>query len=387
MNILALPSSFKIGPLEITFYACCILLGALFSLGFTMLRMKQKGYNPRDIENLFLIAFPAGLVGARLWYCIAQSHEFVRYDAAGNYHFGLSLLSCIGVEFNNATSQFQFNGLSGLAIQGGVVLGVLVGVMFVIKYRKHMKLFDIADAAVPSILIAQAIGRWGNFFNQEVYGKPVPAKYWSWLGQWFIDQMTIPEAGIEAGEIANPLFLIEGCINVVGFLILFVVLGILLKKYVLPGVVTFSYFIWYGIVRVIMEPLRNSKFIMSPNESFSTSQFVAILFIVFGVVAVSCIYINHYVLKPRGIDLKSLVHKYSIWFDSRTNVVKIILLAIPVTGWINASLYRFSKDNLNPGIISLIFGPVFWIIDLIFYLSKGKLGPWTCRQEEKVKEK
>lgn len=369
MNILALPTSIKLGPLEITFYACCILLGAILALVLSMWGVKKKGYKPQDLENLFLVAFPMGLVGARLWYCIWQAHEFAR----GN--FWLSLLACIGIE--KTYDGFEFLGLSGLAIQGGVILGVLSGVMFVKKYRKHMKLVDIADTAVPTILVAQAVGRWGNFFNQEVYGQPTSADNWSWMGQWFIDQMTIPAAGLTEGQIATPLFLIEGMVNSIGFILLFFVMGILLKKYILPGVVTFSYFIWYGIVRFIMEPLRNADFIMTPNDKFSTSQFTALLFIIAGLIGVGCIYLNHYVLKPKNKDFTTLVKSYSGWFDNLSKKTKIILLAIPVTGWINAFLYRFSKDNFNAAIVAIILGPIFWIMDLIFYLVKGKLGLWS----------
>lgn len=369
MNILALPTSFNIGPLTITLYALCILLGALLSLVLSMWSMKRKGYDPKELENLFLVAFPLGLVGARLWYCIWQAHEFVR----GN--IWLSLLACIGVE--KTSSGFQFLGLSGLAIQGGVILGVLSGVMFVKKYRKNMKLVDIADTAVPTILVAQAVGRWGNFFNREVYGQPTSADNWKWMGQWFIDQMTIPGAGLKPGEIATPLFLIEGMINSLGFILLFIVMGIFLKKYILPGVITFSYFIWYGIVRFVMEPLRNQDFIMTPNGEFSTSQFTALLFIIAGCIGVGFLYINHYLLKPKNYDLNTFINKYSNWFDNLSKTTRTILIAIPITGWINASLYRFSKDNFNAGLISLIFGPIFWIIDLVFFLSKGTLGFWS----------
>ena len=60
-------------------------------------------------------------------------------------------------------------------------------------------------------------------------------------------------------------------------------------------------------------------------------------------------------------------------------------MAVPVTGWINASLYRFSKGNFNAGIISLILGPIFWIMDLVYYLTKGTLGVWST--EETIKDK
>ena len=378
MNFYALPTSIKLGPLEITFYACCILLGAILALVLSMWGVKKKGYNPKDLENLFLVAFPMGLLGARVWYCIWQSHEFVRAN------FGLSLLACLGIE--QTVNGLQFQGLSGLAIQGGVIFGVLSGVMFVKKYRKHMKLVDIADTAVPTILVAQAVGRWGNFFNQEVYGQPTAASNWSWLGQWFIDQMTIPGSGISSGEIATPLFLIEGFFNSIGFILLFIVMGVILKKYILPGVVTFSYFIWYGVVRFIMEPLRNPDFIMTPNDNFSTSQFTALIFIIVGVIGVACIYINHYVLKPKNKDFISLLRAYSVWFDNLSKKTKTLLLAIPVTGWINASLYRFSKDNFSSAIFAIILGPLFWLMDLIFFLVKGELGLWSKAAEIKNKE-
>lgn len=379
MNILALPTSINIGPLSITFYACCILLGALLALGLSMWSMKRKGYDPKELENLFLVAFPMGLLGARLWYCIWQAHEFVRSN------FILSILACFG--FEKTVNGIQFQGLSGLAIQGGVILGVLSGVMFVKKYRKNMKLVDIADTAVPTILVAQAVGRWGNFFNREVYGQPTSAENWKWMGQWFIDQMTIPGSGIKAGEIATPLFLIEGMINSLGFILLFIVMGIFLKKYILPGVITFSYFIWYGIVRFIMEPLRNVDFIMTPNDGkFSTSQFTALLFIIVGAIGVILLHVNHYLLKQKNKDLITLVSKYSSWFDGLSKQTKTILLAIPVTGWINASLYRFSKDNFNAGIVALIFGPIFWIMDLVFFLVKGTLGIWSTKEEIKNHE-
>ena len=369
MNILALPTSIDIGPVSITFYALCILTGAVLALLLSMWGIKRKGYNPKDLENLFLVAFPMGLLGARLWYCIWQAHEFVRDN------FLLSILACCG--FEKTSSGLQFNGLSGLAIQGGVILGVLSGVMYVKKYLKHIKLVDIADTAIPTILVAQAVGRWGNFFNREVYGQPTSAENWKWMGQWFIDQMTIPGSGIVSGEIATPLFLIEGMFNSFGFILLFIVMGVLLKKYILPGVITFSYFVWYGVVRFVMEPLRNSDFIMTPNGKFSTSQFTALLFIIVGALGVILVHINHYVLKKKGLDLVSSVSKYAGWFDSLSHKTKIIFLAIPVTGWVNASLYRFSKDHFNAGIVSLILGPIFWIMDLVFYLTKGTLSIWS----------
>ena len=78
-----------------------------------------------------------------------------------------------------------------------------------------------------------------------------------------------------------------------------------------------------------------------------------------------------------------MVGKYANWFDSLSENTKIILLAIPFTGWFNATLYRFSNDHFNAGIVALMFGPIFWIMDLIFYLSKKTLGIWSKKEEIK----
>ena len=204
VKVLALPKSFGIGSFQITFYSIFILTGALLALLIGMIRVKKLHYDPKRLENLFLAAFPAGLVGARLWYIICQWHEFA---PAFKDSFWVGLGNLFGITENGIQ-------ISGLAIEGGVFLGVIVGILFAMKYRKEMKPLDVADVCVPGILLAQAVGRWGNFFNQEVYGKAVDPSGWSWMGSWFVDQMTID------GAFRNPLFLIEGLLNIAGFLVL-----------------------------------------------------------------------------------------------------------------------------------------------------------------------
>lgn len=280
-KFLALPTSFGIGSFQITFYSIFILTGAILALIIGMYRIKKLGYDPHRLENLFLVAFPSGLVGARLWYIICQfGSEFLPVFKEEGFWKGLGNL------FGITSSGIQ---ISGLAIEGGVVLGIIAGVLFAMKYRKEMKPLDIADACIPGILLAQAIGRWGNFFNQEVYGKTCDPSSWSWLGNWFVEQMTIK------GSFKQPLFLIESLINIAGFLILTFVLGKFLKKYLTPGTVAFSYFIWYGTVRAIMEPLRDPEFIMTDYISVTTS----IVFIVIGVVGISLLYAYRYYFKKK----------------------------------------------------------------------------------------
>ncbi len=279
-KVLALPKSFGIGNFQITFYSIFILSGALLALLIGMIRIKKLNYDPKRLENLFLAAFPAGLVGARIWYIICQWHEF---SPAFKDNFWVGLGNLFGITENGIQ-------ISGLAIEGGVFLGVIVGIVFAMKRRKEMKPLDVADVCVPGILLAQAIGRWGNFFNQEVYGKVVDPSGWSWLGSWFVDQMTID------GAFRNPLFLIEGLLNVAGFLVLTFVLGNkFVKKYLTPGTITLGYFVWYGVVRAILEPLRDPEFIMTDYISVVTS----IVFVVFGVVGLALLYAYRYYFKKK----------------------------------------------------------------------------------------
>ena len=293
IKFLTLPEYFSLGPLKITFYSIFILSGAILALLLAMYHVKKLGYKPSRLENLFLVAFPSGIIGARLWYVICTwSENFLPVfklpaNQGGGFWPGL------GNIFGITSDGIQ---LAGLAIQGGVFLGILVGVLFVMKFRKEMKALTIADCAIPGILLAQAIGRLGNFFNQEVYGMPADPSGWEWLGSVFIEQMTIK------GEFRLPLFLIEGSINIIGFLVLTFVLGKWLKKYLTPGTVMFSYFIWYGTVRAVLEPLRDPIDIMGDMISVKTS----IAFIIIGVVGIALLYAYRYYFKK-----KFKLH----WFD------------------------------------------------------------------------
>lgn len=281
LKLLALPESFGIGNFQITFYSLFILTGALLALFIGMIRVKKLGYKPSRLENIFLVAFPAGLVGARLWYVICTWGEYFLpvFEKQG---FWAGLGNIVGITSEGIK-------IAGLAIQGGAFLGIIAGVWFVLKFRKEMKPLDVADVCIPGILLAQAIGRWGNFFNQEVYGHVVDPSGWEWIGSWFIDQMTIN------GSFRLPLFLIEGSINIVGFIVLTFISHKKLKKVILPGVAAFGYFLWYGTVRAILEPLRDPIDIMGDYISVKSS----IAFIIIGVIGIAFIYLYHYYLKKK----------------------------------------------------------------------------------------
>jgi phosphatidylglycerol:prolipoprotein diacylglycerol transferase len=151
--------------------------------------------------------------------------------------------------------------------------------------RKDIKILQAIDIAVPTILVAQAVGRWGNFFNQEVYGVITDVSQWSWLPTFIQQQMTI------GGSFRVPLFLIESFINLTGYFVIRYGIGEGLKRYQRPADQALMYLVWYGLTRGIMEPLRNPTFNMGNDGNWS---FVwGWVFFISGLIA---ILVNHFVL-------------------------------------------------------------------------------------------
>ena len=282
----------------IRFYGIIIVLGAVLCLVVSDLRAHKDGYDYHFFDTVFMIAFPAGIIGARVWYVIASyEQEFA----------GRGLWNMINIRDG------------GLAIQGGAIFGVIAGCLVVLLRRKGTPLLKATDFAVPTILIGQAIGRWGNFFNQEVFGHNVLASNWDFLPSFITNNMNpLPDSSymwsgvaIPEGSIAVPLFLIESLINILFYFILAHVLPTFMGKKYRNGDATFAYFIAYGFVRMCMEPLRNPAFIMgvesNPTDGVydlsrgsEKSLIMAFIFIGFGVVA---ILINHILchLQDKGV--------------------------------------------------------------------------------------
>lgn len=279
MDILQYINSFKIGTFEVQFYAFCLLGGGLIALWVSNYRAHKKGY-PMDIfDTMFLWAFPGGVIGGRIWYIIATWNQ-----EPWTFERMLGITST-GIK------------LSGLAIQGGVIGGVLVGVLFALIRRKGLDVFEAADYIVPTILIAQAIGRWGNFFNQEVYGMSVnQAAYW-FLPDFINQNMLIN------GYYKVPLFLIEGVINIGGYFLLTRFVPLCFGKHYQKGDMLCLYLTWYGAVRALLEPLRDPAFNMGGSDSIAAMKAVSmsIAFIVVGILGVVANHVVRHYLAQRSL--------------------------------------------------------------------------------------
>ena len=301
MNILTLfsdggyPSGIPFDKPVIRFYALFILGGALLALLLSNYRAYKEGYDMSFFNMVFLIAFPCGIIGARIWYVIASWSK----------------------EFANQPFYHVFEIWSGgLAIQGGAIGGILAGVLYVLFARKGVPILKATDLAVPTILIAQAIGRWGNFFNSEVFGHEVTLEAWNFLPSFITNNMAGSMSGgitISSDAIAAPLFLIEGIINLMFYFVITQGLPALEGKHYQNGDQSFFYFIAYGIVRLIMEPLRNPAFIMGEengNKATYNSMIMAIAFIVIGVLLIALNHILRYLKKINKIKYPPSIQRF-----------------------------------------------------------------------------
>ena len=237
-----LPKGIPFANPVVTFYAVFILSGAFLAYTVADYSFVKLGKKKGFVEDVFIIAFPAGILGARLWYVWGQwSLEFADQP----------LWKIFAI----------WEG--GLAIMGGALGGALAGVIYVLLKRKDINIIQAIDIGVPTILLAQAIGRWGNFFNQEVYGAIADVNQWMWLPTFIREQMTIN------GSFRVPLFFIESMINLTGFFVIRYGVGRGLQRLIQPGDQALMYLVWYGLTRGIMEPLRNPLYNMGNAGDWS----------------------------------------------------------------------------------------------------------------------
>ena len=256
---LALKPYFSIGSLEIHYYALFIMTGVVLALLLGLREAKKLGI-PSDVIYLgLLICLPLAIVGARVWYVLFNITSFRNFGEVLGFYNG------------------KFQGLSGLAIQGGVIFA-LVGIILYCKWKK-VSLYQILDIVAPGFLIGQILGRWGNFFNQELYGPVVQNPgFISSLG-FFGEQMYIQ------GAYRHPVFLYEGLLNTVGLVLILV--GRRKVKQIECGDLMAFYLVWYGMVRIPMEVLRLNSGVNDPimlgNTGIPVSIVTAVIFIIAGV--------------------------------------------------------------------------------------------------------
>lgn len=236
-------------------YALIIVTGMTLAILLSAHFFKKRGYDPYDVCVYALAVIPLGVLGARLYVFI--------FPWAGQ-----------AADWSNF---FNFRS-GGLGIYGGVILGYLTA-MTVAKVKKHDYKI-VADAIVPGLLIAQSIGRWGNFVNQEAHGPLITNPNLHWF-----------PFGVEiGGNWYYATFFYESLATFIGFVICLLLLRS--KKYKL-GWITAFYGIYYGIARLLIESLRTDSlylWIGTTQTDIKISQLVSIFTIVLGIVTILRIY-------------------------------------------------------------------------------------------------
>lgn len=218
------PVAFQIGPFAVRWYALCIVSGLILAVFLAMREAPHKKILSDDILDFILIAFPLSILGARLYYVIFKLDY---------YSQNLGEIFAI------------WNG--GLAIYGGLITGAIV--LYIFADRKLINTWDFLDIAAPSVLIAQSLGRWGNFFNQEAYGAAV--ENLDFLPSFIKNQMYIDDS------YRQPTFLYESIWNVIGFALILIFRR--RSKSIRRGHITAFYLMWYGFGRLIIEGMRTDS--------------------------------------------------------------------------------------------------------------------------------
>lgn len=238
-----------LGPVSISWYSICILLG-IFAASILINKEAKRNDIPKDfITNLIFWCVIFGIVGARIYYVLFNLDYYISYP-----------MEIIKV----------WNG--GLAIHGGIIAGIITLILYCKKYNVNaLKMMDIA---VPGVILAQGIGRWGNFFNSEAHGGIV--------SKTFLEGLHLPEFIIDGmyinGNYYHPTFLYESILCLAGF---FILLGIRSIKNTKLGNTTAAYLIWYGVLRFFIESLRTDSLMLG---NIKMAQLVSIIMIIIGII-------------------------------------------------------------------------------------------------------
>lgn len=270
------PLLFEVGPFAIRWYGLLIVSGALAAAYIAGIEARRKKEDPDHAWNLLIWCLIFGIIGARLYHVFSSPAGSSR---GFNYYFfehPFTTLTLFGASIPFPSALLIWEG--GIGIYGALLGGILAVVIY--TYREKLNVWRWLDNIAPGMLLAQAIGRWGNFFNQELYGPPTDLPWGITItnvGQRippFDDLTTYPLT-----TTFHPLFLYESLWNVLGFVLL-IWIGRKYASKLLDGDLTSLYLIWYPVGRILVESLRPDAWTLS---GIPTAQIVSIILIVAGV--------------------------------------------------------------------------------------------------------
>ncbi|MBG3721691.1 prolipoprotein diacylglyceryl transferase [Staphylococcus aureus] len=241
------PVAFNLGPLSVRWYGIIIAVGILLGYFVAQRALVKAGLHKDTLVDIIFYSALFGFIAARIYFVIFQWPYYAE---------------------NPSEIIKIWHG--GIAIHGGLIGGFIAGV--IVCKVKNLNPFQIGDIVAPSIILAQGIGRWGNFMNHEAHGGPVPRA--------FLEQLHLPNFIIENmyinGQYYHPTFLYESIWDVAGFIIL-----VNIRKHLKLGETFFLYLTWYSIGRFFIEGLRTDSLMLTSN--IRVAQLVSILLILISI--------------------------------------------------------------------------------------------------------
>lgn len=241
------PVAFNLGPLSVRWYGIIIAVGILLGYFVAQRALVKAGLHKDTLVDIIFYSALFGFIAARIYFVIFQWPYYAE---------------------NPGEIIKIWHG--GIAIHGGLIGGFIAGV--VVCKVKNLNPFQIGDIVAPSIILAQGIGRWGNFMNHEAHGGPV--------SRAFLEQLHLPNFIIENmyinGQYYHPTFLYESIWDVAGFIIL-----VNIRKHLKLGETFFLYLTWYSFGRFFIEGLRTDSLMLTSN--IRVAQLVSILLILISI--------------------------------------------------------------------------------------------------------
>lgn len=238
----------ELGPFTIYWYGVIIGTGAMLGLWLAVRESQRRGLHKDVFVDLVLWAIPIAIVSARLYYVLFKLDYYIEHP-----------------------SQILAIWEGGLAIHGGLIGAIVTGIVFARK--RGISFWKLADIGAPSIILGQAIGRWGNFMNQEAHGGEVTREFLEGLRlpEFIINQMYIN------GAYYHPTFLYESLWSIVGFIILLLLRKVNLRR----GELFLTYVIWYSVGRFFVEGLRTDSLMLT--ETLRIAQVISIALIILAI--------------------------------------------------------------------------------------------------------
>lgn len=261
------PIAFSLGPIHVHWYGVIIGSGLALALFLAIREGNRRGLPKDTFADLMLWAIPIAIISARIYYVLFEWKYYIHH-------------------LNEAPAIWH----GGIAIHGALIGSIIT--TYVFAKKRGLSFWKIADIAAPSIILGQAIGRWGNFMNQEAHGGVVSRAFLEHLHlpKFIINQMYI------GGTYFQPTFLYESSWDFLGFILLLLLRRVNVRR----GELFLSYVIWYSIGRFFVEGLRTDSLMLG---SLRMAQVISIILVVVSV-AIMVFRRNQHLSEPRYLENK-----------------------------------------------------------------------------------